>query len=55
MNAMAAKPTLGLAELFRRIGSALRRVFARPASEAWEEAEEASPISPMGLRFRQRR
>ena len=55
MNAMAAKPTLGLAELFRRIGSALRRVFARPASEAWEEAEEAAPISPMGLRFRQRR
>ena len=34
MNAMAAKPTLGLAELFRRIGSALRRGFARPASRA---------------------
>ncbi|MBK9547208.1 MAG: VWA domain-containing protein [Dehalococcoidia bacterium] len=55
VNSMAAKPVLGLAELFRRIGAAIRRVFLRPPSESWDDAEDEAPASPMGLRFRERR
>ena len=54
VNSMAAKPVLGLAELFRRIGAAIRRVFLRPPSESWDDAEDEAPTSPMGLRFRER-
>jgi hypothetical protein len=55
VNAMAMRPVLGLGELFRRMAEAMRRLLFRPPSEAWEEAEDHAPASPLGLRFRERR
>ncbi len=55
VNAMAAKPTLGLIDLIRMAASAAKRVFTRPASEAWDHGGKARPVTPMGMRFRERR
>ena len=55
VNGMALKPAFSLAAFLRAIAAALARIFRRPASEAWEEAEEAPAPAPLGLRFRERR
>ena len=55
VNAMAMRPVLGLGDLFRRMAQAMRRLFSRPGSESWEEAEDKPAPSPLGLRFRERR
>ena len=55
VNAMAMRPMLSLGDLFRRMAEAVRRALHKPASQAWEEAEEERPPTPMGLRFRERR
>ncbi|MGE0599598.1 MAG: hypothetical protein AB7J35_05850 [Dehalococcoidia bacterium] len=55
MAGLAIKPGLGLAELFRLVGVMVRRIFLRPASEAWEDAAPRPEAMPMGMRFRERR
>lgn len=55
VNAIAAKPTLGLFDLIRWAAAKAFRVFTKPASEAWDDGEAARPPAPMGMRFRERR
>ena len=55
INAMALRPALSLGELFRRMAAVVRRALHKPASESWEEGEDAHPATPLGLRFRERR
>lgn len=55
INAMAMRPALSLGDLFRRVAEVVRRALHKPASEAWEEAEEPRPPTPLGMRFRERR
>ena len=55
INGMTMRPSFSLSAFLWALVDQLRRLFVRPASEAWDEGHTPEPAEPMGLRFRVRR
>ena len=54
-QAMATKPVMSLAAMLQAMFEALRRLFVRSASDAWDQGPQEAPSEPLGMRFRVRR